>query len=212
MSIEAGARAGLIAPDQKTLEYLKGRTFAPELGLSWDQAEQYWLSLHTDNGAHFDREISIDGEEIAPCVTWGTSPQDVVSITERVPHPASFPDAHRRQSAIRSLEYMGLNPGMPMQDIAVDKVFIGSCTNGRIEDLRSVASVIEAAGPGAHVAEGVYAMIVPGSGIVRDQAEAEGLHILFQRAGFDWREAGCSMCCGLNQDRLKPQEVWTCSE
>ncbi|KIJ47491.1 hypothetical protein M422DRAFT_778108 [Sphaerobolus stellatus SS14] len=206
MSIEAGARAGLVAPDEVTFNYLKGRPFAPKAGPDWDRAEKYWRTLHSDQGAHFDVEVKINGEDIAPSVTWGTSPEDVVPITGAVPHPNSFADAHRRNSAIRSLEYMGLEPGIRMEDIEIDKVFIGSCTNGRIEDLRSVASIITAAGPNAHVAEGVYGMIVPGSGIVREQAEEEGLDIIFKRAGFDWREAGCSMCCGLNPDRLKPQE------
>ncbi|KAF8525559.1 aconitase family-domain-containing protein [Hysterangium stoloniferum] len=202
MSIEAGARAGMVAPDETTFEYLKGRPFAPQPGAEWDNAVEYWRTLHSDEGAHFDVDITINAADISPCVTWGTSPQDVVPVTGSVPHPDSFTDARRQSSVRRSLEYMALEPGTRMEDIEIDKVFIGSCTNSRIEDLRSVASLILAAGPNAHVTKNVYAMIVPGSGIVKNQAEAEGLDVIFKRAGFDWREAGCSMCCGLNQDRL----------
>lgn len=207
MSIEAGARAGMIAPDVITLNFLKGLPLAPRSGSEWDRAESYWRTLYSDKDAKFDIDITFDAAEIAPCVTWGTSPQDVVPITGSVPQPESFQDPHRQSAVQRSLSYMNLQPGTRMEDIAIDKVFIGSCTNSRIEDLRSVASVILAAGPDARVAPNVRALIVPGSGMVRQQAEAEGLDIIFERAGFDWREAGCSMCCGLNQDRLKVGEV-----
>ncbi|GJJ14510.1 hypothetical protein Clacol_008774 [Clathrus columnatus] len=208
MSIEAGARAGLIAPDNITINYLKGLPFSPKPGDEWDKAENYWKTLYSDKDAKFDIDITIDAQEISPCITWGTSPQDVVPITGSVPYPESFQDDPNREEAVRrSLTYMDLRPGTQMEDIAIDKVFIGSCTNGRIEDLRSVASVILAAGPDAHVSSNVVqALIVPGSGIVRQQAEFEGLDVIFERAGFDWREAGCSMCCGLNQDRLKVGE------
>lgn len=207
MSIEAGARAGMIAPDDTAINYLKGLPFAPKMGDEWDRAENYWRTLYSDKDAKFDVDITIDATEIAPCVTWGTSPQDVVPITDTVPHPESFDDPHRQDAVRRSLAYMDLQPGRHMEDITIDKVFIGSCTNSRMEDLRSVASVILAAGPDARVAPNVHALIVPGSGLIRQQAEAEGLDIIFERAGFDWREAGCSMCCGLNQDRLKVGEV-----
>ncbi|KAF8575339.1 hypothetical protein K439DRAFT_1398324 [Ramaria rubella] len=206
MSIEAGARAGMVAPDKVTFAYLKGRPLAPPPGPDWDKAEQHWNTLCTDEGAHFDVSVIIDAADIAPCVTWGTSPQDVVPITGAVPDPTSFVDSRRENSARRSLKYMALEPGTRMEDIRLDKVFLGSCTNGRIEDFRSAASVIIAAGIGAQVPPDVYAMVVPGSGIVKEQAEAEGLDVVFKRAGFDWREAGCSMCCGLNQDRLNPGE------
>ncbi|KAG8964524.1 3-isopropylmalate dehydratase [Tulasnella sp. 419] len=204
MSIEAGARAGMVAPDEVTFQYLKGRPLAPKAGEEWDRAEAYWRSLKTDEGAKFDIDIEINAEDIIPTVTWGTSPQDVVPITGSVPDPASFQDPIKRGAAERALNYMGLEPNTKMEDIKVDKVFLGSCTNGRIEDLRSAAKVVLAAGKDAKVAEGVDAMIVPGSGLVKQQAEAEGLDVIFTRAGFDWREAGCSMCLGMNPDQLLP--------
>ncbi len=201
MSIEGGARAGLIAPDQTTFDYLMGRPMAPK-GAAWEQAVAYWRRLPSDPGARYDREITLDVGDIAPQVTWGTSPQDVVPITGKVPDPEAEPDGVLRQAMERSLDYMGLRPGTAMQDIAVDKVFIGSCTNGRIEDLRAAAAVAA----GRRVAEGVHAMVVPGSGLVKEQAESEGLDRLFLDAGFDWREPGCSMCLAMNADRLEPAE------
>jgi 3-isopropylmalate dehydratase len=201
MSIEAGARAGLVSPDETTFEYLKGRPLAPK-GAEWDAAVKYWKSIRTDPDAHFDSTIEIDAKDIEPTVTWGTSPQDVVPIGGVVPNPADAKDDGRRQAMTRSLEYMGLEPGTKMEDIKVDKVFIGSCTNSRIEDLRSAATVVQ----GRKVADHVYAMVVPGSGLVKRQAEQEGLDRIFREAGFDWREAGCSMCLGMNPDQLKPKE------
>ena len=201
MSIEAGARAGLIAPDDTTFDYLKGRPMAPEAG-AWDEAVAHWRTLPSDAGAQYDTEFAFDAAEIPPQVTWGTSPQDVVAITGSVPDPAAEADQARRRSMQRSLEYMGLTPGTRLAEVAVDKVFIGSCTNGRIEDLRAVARLVE----GRRVADGVHAMIVPGSGLIRHQAEAEGLGRIFVEAGFDWREAGCSMCLAMNDDRLEPGE------
>ena len=200
MAIEGGARAGLIAPDDKALEYLKGRPYAPK-GANWEMAVEHWKSLSTDEGAHFDREVHLDAAKIAPVVTWGTSPEDVLPITGAVPSPADF-DGGKRQAAERALDYMGLTPGTRLQDIEVDTVFIGSCTNGRIEDLREVARIME----GKRVKEGLRAMIVPGSGLVRAQAEAEGIAQKLQEAGFDWRMAGCSMCLGMNPDQLSPGE------
>jgi 3-isopropylmalate dehydratase len=205
MSIEAGARAGMIAPDDVTFNYLRNRPLAPK-GEEWDRAEAYWRSLRSDEDAKFDIEVNIHGSDIIPTVTWGTSPQDVVPITGSVPDPSTIQDPTKRASVERSLKYMGLAPNTPMQDVRVDKVFIGSCTNSRIEDLRSAARIIIAAGPEAKVAENVYAMIVPGSGLIKQQAEAEGLDVVFKRAGFDWREAGCSMCLGMNPDQLSPGE------
>ncbi|KAL5527603.1 hypothetical protein ACEPAG_6404 [Sanghuangporus baumii] len=205
MSIEAGARAGMIAPDDITFEYLKGRPLAPKEEL-WDHAVAYWRTLKTDEGAVFDKEVRINAQDIIPTVTWGTSPQDVAPITGKVPDPASIEDPVRRKSVERSLQYMGLTPNTPLTEIKIDKVFIGSCTNSRIEDLRSAAKIVLAAGPDAKIASHVYAMIVPGSGMIKEQAEAEGLDVIFKRAGFDWREAGCSMCLGMNPDQLKPQE------
>ncbi|KAF4574824.1 3-isopropylmalate dehydratase [Pleurotus pulmonarius] len=205
MSIEAGARAGMVAPDEITFEYLKNRPLAPK-GQAWDRAVAYWKSLRTDEGAKFDIEVNIPASDIVPTVTWGTSPQDVVPITGAVPDPATMTDTVKRQSAERSLAYMGLKPNTPMQEIPVDKVFIGSCTNSRIEDLRSAAKVVLAAGVDAQVAPNVQAMVVPGSGIIKQHAEAEGLDVIFKRAGFDWREAGCSMCLGMNPDQLAPGE------
>lgn len=205
MSIEAGARAGMIAPDDVTFNYIKGRPLAPK-GELWDRAVAYWKTLKSDEGAKFDREIDIRAEDIIPTVTWGTSPQDVVPITGVVPDPSTITDSTKRSTVERSLKYMGLTPNTRMEDIAIDKVFIGSCTNGRIEDLRSAAKIILAAGPDAKVAPNVVAMIVPGSGLVKQHAEAEGLDVIFKRAGFDWREAGCSMCLGMNPDQLAPGE------
>jgi 3-isopropylmalate/(R)-2-methylmalate dehydratase large subunit len=201
MSIEAGARAGLIAPDETTFAYLKGRPMSPK-GALWEQAERWWRTLPSDEGAVFDSEVLLDAALIEPQVTWGTSPQDVVSITGRVPDPKAASSDDRRRAMERSLEYMGLEPGTPMEQVRVDKVFIGSCTNARIEDLRVVAKLVE----GRQVASNVEAMIVPGSGLVKYQAEEEGLDRIFVAAGFDWREAGCSMCLGMNPDQLKPGE------
>ncbi len=201
MTIEGGARAGMVAPDEKTYAYLKGRPKAPK-GAAWDMAMRYWETLHSDEGAHFDSIVTLDAAKLPPTVTWGTSPEEVVSITGVVPDPAKIADEHKRASVTRSLEYMGLTPGTKMTDIALDRVFIGSCTNGRIEDLREVARVAE----GKTVNPNVYAMIVPGSGLVKAQAESEGLDKILKAAGFDWREAGCSMCLGMNPDQLKPRE------
>jgi len=201
MSIEAGARAGLIAPDETTFAYLKGRPMAPKAG-QWEQAEAYWRTLPSDPGARYQQEVTLTAAEIVPQVTWGTSPQDVVPVTGQVPDPASAADDGQRSAMQRSLDYMDLAPGTPMAEVAVDKVFIGSCTNGRIEDLRAAAAVAK----GRKVAEGVYAMIVPGSGLVKHQAEEEGLDRVFTEAGFDWREPGCSMCLAMNADKLEPGE------
>ncbi|HEY9539337.1 MAG TPA: 3-isopropylmalate dehydratase large subunit [Kiloniellaceae bacterium] len=201
MSIEGGARAGLIAPDETTYEYIKGRPMAPKAG-TWEQAVTYWRTLPSDEGARYDKEVTLSTAEIDPQVTWGTSPEDVVPITGRVPNPDQARDENKRQAMLRALDYMGLEADTPMTEIKVDKVFIGSCTNGRIEDLREAAKVAE----GRKVAEGVYAMIVPGSGLVKEQAEAEGLDRIFTEAGFDWREPGCSMCLAMNADRLEPGE------
>jgi len=201
MAIEAGARAGMVAPDEKTIEYIKDRPMAPK-GEAWEKAVAYWATLKSDPGAKYDKEVVIDGSTIIPTVTWGTSPQDVVPITGLVPDPADEPDATKKAGIIRALEYMGLTPGTPMTDLKIDKVFIGSCTNSRIEDLREAAKVAS----GRKVAEGVLAMIVPGSGLVKIQAEDEGLDQIFKEAGFDWREAGCSMCLGMNPDQLSPGE------
>jgi 3-isopropylmalate/(R)-2-methylmalate dehydratase large subunit len=201
MSIEGGARAGLIAPDETTYEYIKGRPMAPKAG-AWEQAVTYWRTLPSDAGARYEKEVTLSTAEIAPQVTWGTSPEDVVPITGRVPNPESARDENKRQAMLRALEYMGLKADTPMTEVKVDKVFIGSCTNGRIEDLREAAKVAE----GRKVATGVYAMVVPGSGLVKEQAEAEGLDRVFLEAGFDWREPGCSMCLAMNADRLQPGE------
>ncbi len=202
MSIEAGARAGLIAPDQKTFEYIKGRPMAPK-GAHWDQAVDYWKSLTSDEGAHYDTVVTLDASEIEPQTTWGTSPQDVVAISGNVPTLEDATSDTQRASFERALNYMGLKGGERMQDIAIDKVFIGSCTNGRIEDLRDVAKVVE----GKKVAGNVkLAMIVPGSGLVKEQAENEGLDKIFTDAGFEWREAGCSMCLAMNADKLESGE------
>ena len=201
MSIEAGARAGLIAPDEKTFDYLRGRPMAPK-GADFDAAVAYWKTLPTDAGAKFDIELTLNAADIAPQVTWGTSPQDVLPITGKVPSLSDFPEG-QRDTVARSLDYMGLTSGTPLDEIAIDKVFIGSCTNGRIEDFRAVAKVVA----GKHVAKNVkLAMIVPGSGLVKKQAEEEGLDKIFEAAGFEWREAGCSMCLAMNNDRLSPGE------
>ena len=201
MTIEAGARAGLIAPDDTTFAYLKGRPRAPQ-GADWDTAVAQWRDLVSDPGATYDAEIVLDASQIAPQVTWGTSPQDVLPITGAVPDPAAAPDEATRQSITRSLEYMGLEAGTPMAEIAIDRVFIGSCTNGRIEDLRAVAEIVK----GRKVAATVDAMVVPGSGLVKRQAEAEGIDKVLVEAGFDWREPGCSMCLAMNADKLAPGE------
>ena len=200
MAIEGGARAGLIAPDEKTFEYCKGRPHAPK-GAAWEQAVEYWKSLFTDEGAHFDKVIEIDGEDIAPVVTWGTSPEDVLPITESVPAPESF-QGGKVEAVKRSLDYMGLSAGQKLTDIKIDTVFIGSCTNGRIEDLRAAAKILE----GKKVKDGMRAMVVPGSGLVRAQAEEEGLADIFKDAGFEWRLAGCSMCLAMNPDQLSEGE------
>ena len=201
MSIEAGARAGLIAPDETTYAYVAGRPLAPK-GAVLEQAVAYWKTLPSDPGAHYDAAVHINAADIAPQVTWGTSPEDVLPITGIVPDPAAQKDENRRASVARSLEYMGLTPGTKLTEVPIQRVFIGSCTNGRIEDLRAAAAV---AG-GRKVADGVYAMVVPGSGLVKQQAEAEGLDKIFIAAGFDWREPGCSMCLAMNADKLKPGE------
>jgi 3-isopropylmalate/(R)-2-methylmalate dehydratase large subunit len=201
MSIEAGARAGMVAPDETTFAYIKGRTYAPKGG-QWEQAVQYWQSLPSDPGAEYDTEVVLNAREIAPQVSWGTSPQDVVPIDGRVPDPGEAADASRKRSMERALEYMDLKPGTPLIGLPLDKVFIGSCTNARIEDLREVAKIAQ----GRKVADSLYAMIVPGSGLVKEQAEQEGLDRIFIEAGFDWREPGCSMCLAMNSDRLSPGE------
>lgn len=201
MTIEGGARAGLIAPDQKTFDYLKGRPMAPA-GDAWDQAVAYWSTLKTDEGAQFDKVIQLKAEDIAPQVTWGTSPEDVVGINDTVPAAEDFADENKQIAAARSLDYMGLSAGTPMTDVKIDAVFIGSCTNGRIEDFREVAKVVE----GKKVADGVRTLLVPGSGLVKQQAEEEGLDKIFIDAGFDWREPGCSMCLAMNADKLAEGE------
>ena len=201
MSIEAGARAGLIAPDDTTFGYLKGRPHAPK-GAAWDAAVAVWKRLPSDAGAVYDKEVRLRAEDIAPHVTWGTSPQDALPITASVPDPAEIDDEDRRQAVQRSIDYMGLRAGQPLQEIAVDTVFIGSCTNGRIEDIRAAAAVAQ----GRKVADGVRALVVPGSGLVKVQAEEEGLDRILVEAGFEWREAGCSMCLAMNDDKLAPGE------
>ena len=201
MAIEGGARAGLIAPDEKTYAYLKDRPKSPK-GEAWDAALRYWETLGSDEGAFFDTELKLDAASLPPIVTWGTSPEDVISVAGVVPDPDQIPQENKRLSKWRALEYMGLTPGTKITDITLDRVFIGSCTNGRIEDLRAVAKMVE----GKRVHDAVNAMIVPGSGIVKLQAEAEGLDVIFKAAGFDWREPGCSMCLAMNADRLAPGE------
>jgi 3-isopropylmalate/(R)-2-methylmalate dehydratase large subunit len=201
MSVEGGARAGFIAPDEKAFAYLKDRPRVPK-GKLWDEAMRYWETLHSDEGAHFDREIRLDAAKLPPLVTWGTSPEQVVSVTGRVPRPQDIFDENKRRAAVTSLDYMGLEGGEKITDIALDRVFIGSCTNARIEDLRAVARVVD----GKSVKPSVKAMIVPGSGLVKEQAEAEGLDKIFLKAGFEWREPGCSMCLAMNPDKLSPGE------
>ena len=201
LTIEAGAKAGLIAPDEVTYEYLKGRPAAPKGG-AWEMALGYWKSFFSDADAHFEREIEIDVSQLEPQVTWGTSPEDVLPVTGVVPDPQSYASEDKRASAERALEYMGLKAGQPISEAKIDRVFIGSCTNSRIEDLREAAEVLK----GRHVASHVKAMVAPGSGLVRAQAEAEGLDRIFIDAGFDWREPGCSMCLAMNPDRLEPGE------
>jgi 3-isopropylmalate/(R)-2-methylmalate dehydratase large subunit len=201
MSIEGGARAGLIAPDEVTYAYIKGRPKAPA-GAAWDSAMDYWKTLYSDEGAVFDEEIRLNAGELPPIVTWGTSPENVTSIDGYVPDPATIDNPDRRRAVERALAYMGLEPNTKITDIAIERVFLGSCTNGRIEDLRAAAKIVA----GKTVHEGVNAMVVPGSGLVKEQAEAEGLDKVFLAAGFEWREPGCSMCLAMNDDRLKPGE------
>ena len=201
MTIEGGARAGLIAPDEKTFAYIEDKPRAPK-GEALEAALAYWRTLTSDEGAHYDKIVVLDAASLPPIVSWGSSPEDVVSIEGVVPDPAAIEDEAKRVSKQRALDYMGLTPGTKMTDIALDRIFIGSCTNGRIEDLRAVAKVVE----GRKVASTLSAMIVPGSGLVKRQAEAEGLDVIFREAGFDWREPGCSMCLGMNEDRLSPHE------
>ena len=201
MSIEAGARAGLISPDEKTVKYLKDKPMSPQKK-NWDRAVEYWASLKSDPEAKFDKEVEIKGDDISPMVTWGTSPQDVVSVTGVVPDPEKEKDEERKKSMIRSLNYMGLKPNTKIIDIKVDKIFIGSCTNGRIGDLRDAAKIVK----GKKVAKNVNAMVVPGSGLVKQQAEEEKIDKVFKDAGFDWREPGCSMCLAMNADKLNPEE------
>jgi 3-isopropylmalate/(R)-2-methylmalate dehydratase large subunit len=201
MSIEAGARAGMVAPDQTTFDYLKGRAHAP-LGADWDAAVEYWKTLPTDAGATFDAEVIIDGDALEPFVTWGTNPGQGVALSESVPNPADIADANERAAAERALEYMDLDPGTPMKSIPVDQVFMGSCTNSRIEDLRAFAGVIK----GKKLADGVKLMVVPGSARVRLEAEAEGIDKIVEDFGGEWRFAGCSMCLGMNPDQLQPGE------
>jgi len=201
MTIEGGARAGLIQPDEKIFKYLKDKPMSPKKD-NWDKAIDYWSSLKSDSDVTFDKEITLDGEDILPMVTWGTSPQDVVSIDGKVPNPKNETNEDKKNSIERSLKYMGLKPDTAIKEIKIDKVFIGSCTNGRIEDLRDAAKILK----DRKVANHVYAMVVPGSGLVKEQAEQEGLDKIFKESGFDWREPGCSMCLAMNADKLKPEE------
>ena len=201
MSIEAGARAGLIAPDEKTIQYLKNKPMSPKK-TDWNKAVEYWSKLKSDKNAKFDKEVQIDGNDINPMVTWGTSPQDVVSVNDVIPDPEKEKDEHRKRSMIRSLNYMGLKPNTKITDIKVDRIFIGSCTNGRIGDLRDAAKIIK----GKKIASHVNAMVVPGSGLVKQQAEEEKIDKIFKEAGFEWREPGCSMCLAMNADKLNPKE------
>jgi 3-isopropylmalate/(R)-2-methylmalate dehydratase large subunit len=202
MSIEGGARSGLFAPDEKTFAYLKGRPMAPS-GEAWERAVAYWRTLRTDEGARFDRSVTLDAADVAPSVTWGTSPEDVVPITGVVPDPQSFADPSKQTAARKSLDYMGLEPGTALSDVAVQHVFIGSCTNSRIEDLRAAAGIVR----GRKVSPDIrQALVVPGSGLIKHQAEAEGLDRIFIEAGFQWREPGCSMCLAMNPDKVPPQE------
>jgi len=201
MSIEAGARAGLIAPDEKTFHYLKNRPKSPK-GKNWDEAIEYWSKLKSDPEAKFDKEVEIKGSEISPMVTWGTSPQDVIPVSGVVPDPEDEKDEDKKTSMNRSLNYMGLKPNTKISDIKIDRIFIGSCTNGRIGDLRDAAKIVE----GRKIAQHVNAMVVPGSGLVKQQAEEEGIDKIFKDAGFEWREPGCSMCLAMNADKLNPKE------
>ena len=201
MSIEGGARAGLIEPDQKIFDYLQGKPKSPK-NKNWDQAMEYWKKLNTDSNAKFDKEINLTAEEISPMVTWGTSPQDVVTIDGKIPNPNNEKDTDKKNSMERSLKYMGLKADIPVNGIKIDKVFIGSCTNGRIEDLREVAKILKDKKKADHI----HAMVVPGSGLVKEQAEQEGLDKIFINSGFEWREPGCSMCLAMNADKLKPEE------
>jgi 3-isopropylmalate/(R)-2-methylmalate dehydratase large subunit len=199
MTIEAGARAGLIAPDEKTFQYLMGRPKSPKAG-AWEQAVTFWKTLSSDPGAAYEKEVTLKAADIAPQVTWGTSPEDVVPITAKVPAPEDFDDPAKQESAKMALEYMGLQPGTPLSEIPVDYVFVGACTNGRIEDIRAAAAIAK----GRHVAEGVTALVVPGSGLIKEQAEEEGLADILIEAGFEWREPGCSMCLAMNPDKVPP--------
>ena len=199
MAIEAGARAGLVAPDEITFEYIKGRPFAPK-AKDFEQAVAYWRTLATDEGAHYDRVVQININDLEPMITWGNSPEDVIPITGKVPDPAEIADESQRKRKQRMLEYMGLKPGQPIKGVKIDAIFIGSCTNSRIEDLRIAAQIAK----GRKVADHVWALVVPGSGLIKKQAEAEGLDKIFKEAGFEWREAGCSMCLAMNPDRLQP--------
>ncbi len=201
MTIEAGARAGLIAPDEKTFNYLKGKAMSPK-GENWSKAVEFWKTLYSDKKCRFDKEININGKDIEPLVTWGTSPQDVSPVTGVVPDHEKEKNEDRKMAMKRSLEYMGLKANTKISDIKIDKIFIGSCTNGRIEDLRLAANLLK----GKKIANNVSAMVVPGSGLVKEQAEKEGLDKIFKKAGFEWREPGCSMCLGMNPDQLKPKE------
>ena len=201
MTIEGGARAGLIAPDEKIFNYLKGKPMSPK-GDNWEKALNYWSTLRTDTDASFDQELNLNADEILPMITWGTSPQDVITIDDKVPNPQSESDEDKKNSIERALKYMGLKPDMAAKDIKIDKVFIGSCTNGRIEDLREAAKILKDKKISSHV----NAMVVPGSGLVKEQAEQEGLDKIFVNSGFEWREPGCSMCLAMNADKLKPEE------
>ena len=201
MSIEAGARAGLIAPDEKIIKYLKDKPMSPKKE-NWDKAVEYWSKLKSDNNAKFDKEVEINANDISPMVTWGTSPQDVVSVTGEVPDPEKEKNEDKKAAMKRALNYMGLKPKTKITDIKIDRIFIGSCTNGRIGDLRDAAKIVK----GKKVSEHVNAMVVPGSGLVKQQAEEEGIDKIFKESGFDWREPGCSMCLAMNSDKLKPEE------
>jgi len=201
MTIEGGARAGLIEPDQKIIDYLKDKPMSPKKQ-NWEKALEYWSSLKSDKGAEFDKEITLEGKDIKPMVTWGTSPQDVVTIDEKIPNPINEKNADKKGSIERSLKYMGLNPDVAVKDIKIDKVFIGSCTNGRIEDLREAAKILK----DKKISNHISAIVVPGSGLVKEQAEQEGLDKIFINSGFEWREPGCSMCLAMNADKLKPGE------
>jgi len=201
MTIEGGARAGLIAPDEKTFAYVKDRPRAPK-GKAWDMALEYWKGLYTDEGAQFDKTVILDAAKLPPIVSWGSSPEDVISVSGVVPNPDDIADETKRASKWRALEYMGLKPGTRITDIKLDRVFLGSCTNGRIEDLRAAAAVVK----DKRIASHISAMVVPGSGLVKEQAEQEGLDVIFKNAGFEWREPGCSMCLAMNPDKLKPEE------